>query len=78
MDNVHTWHIIDSFELIIDFCVVDQERKSLWTTSVNNYRTVMVLLWNKKEDFLNEDIALYQRHADYFFQAWVILWKKRE
>jgi hypothetical protein len=44
MDNMSTWHIVDSFDLIIEFGVVDQERKSLWMRSVNNYCTVMVLL----------------------------------
>lgn len=45
MDNMCTQHIIDSFDLIlIDFCVVDQEYKSLWMRLLNNYHTVMVLL----------------------------------
>jgi hypothetical protein len=44
MDNMRTWHIIDSFDLIIEFCVVDQECKSLWMRAVNNYCTLMVLL----------------------------------
>ena len=44
MDNMCTWPIIDSFELIIELCVVDQERKSLWMRAVNNYHTLMVLL----------------------------------
>jgi hypothetical protein len=35
----------------------------------------MVLL-RRKDEFSNEDIAAYQRHADLFYQAWVTLWQK--
>jgi hypothetical protein len=67
--------IIDSFDKIVNICVTDQDRKALWTTSIEKYQTVMVLL-RRKDDFTNEDIASYQHHADLFFQAWVMLWQK--
>jgi hypothetical protein len=75
MDNVRTRRIIDSLDTIIDFCVTDQDRKSLWMRSLQNYRIVMVLL-RQKEDFTNATIASYQNHADLFFQAWILLWQK--
>jgi hypothetical protein len=75
MDNVRTRQIVDSLDLLIDFCVTDPARAVLWTTAVNNYRIAMVLL-RKREDFTNDEIATYQSHADKFFQAWIRLWQK--
>jgi hypothetical protein len=75
MDNVRTRRVVDSLDTLVDFCVTDQARALLWTTALNNYRTAMVLL-RKREDFTNTEIAVYQSHADKFFQAWVRLWQK--
>lgn len=75
MDNVRTRRIVDAMDTLVDFCVTDTERASLWTTALNNYRTAMVLL-RKRHDFTNTEVATYQFHADTFFQAWVRLWQK--
>ena len=75
MDNVRTRRIIDALNIIVDVCVIDEGRKTLWMIALNNYRISMVLL-RKKEDFTNETIAAYQCHDDKFFQAWVCLWQK--
>ena len=74
MDNVRTRRIVDSLDTLVAFCVRDPSRASLWTTSLNNYRTAMVLL-RKKNDFTNTEVAWYQTHADRFFQAWLQLWQ---
>jgi hypothetical protein len=74
MDNVRTRRIVDSLDTLVDFCVTDESRASLWITSLNNYRTAMILL-RKRDDFTNTEIASYQNHADKFFQAWVRLWQ---
>lgn len=55
--------------------MTDQDRKTLWTTALNNYRTAMVLL-RQRDDFTNAMIVSYQSHVDKFFQAWVLLWQK--
>jgi hypothetical protein len=75
MDNVRTRRVVDLLDTIVDLCVTDEVRKTLWTTALNNYRIAMVLL-RKREDFTNAMIATYQHHADKFYQAWVILWQK--
>jgi hypothetical protein len=75
MDNVRTRRVVDCLDVIVDLCVTDEIRKTLWTTTLNNYRIAMVLL-RKREDFTNEMIATYQDHADKFYQAWILLWQK--
>jgi hypothetical protein len=75
MDNVRTRRVVDSFDMLIAFCVSDPERQLLWTTALNNYRIAMVLV-RKREDFTNAEISTYQGHADKFFQAWIRLWQK--
>ena len=75
MDNVRTRRVVDMLDAVVDLCVTDEVRKTLWTTSLNNYMIAMVLL-RKREDFTNETIATYQSHADKFYQAWITLWKK--
>jgi hypothetical protein len=75
MNNVRTRRVMDSLDTIVNFCVTDQDRKSLWIKSLNNYRIAMVLL-RQKDDFTNATIASYQSHADQFFQAWILLWQK--
>ena len=74
MDNVRTRRLVDSLDMLVDFCVTDESRASLWITALNNYRTAMILL-RKRDDFTNTEIATYQNHADKFFQAWVHLWQ---
>ena len=74
MDNVRTRRIVDFLDTLVDFCVTDESRASLWITSLNNYRTAMILL-RKRDDFTNTEIASYQNHANKFFQAWVRLWQ---
>lgn len=75
MDNVRTRRIIDALDIMVDACVTDNVRTELWMVALNNYRISMVLL-RKREDFTNESIAVYQDHADKFFQAWIKLWQK--
>jgi hypothetical protein len=77
MDNVRTRHIIDSLDMIIDFCVTDQDRKSLWMRSLQNYRIVMVLL-RQKVDFTNATIASYQTTLIYSFRHGFFYGKRRE
>jgi hypothetical protein len=74
MDNVRTRRIVDALDVVIDFCVTNEDRKALWTSALNNYRTTMVLL-RQREDFTDDMIVSYQSHADKFFQAWVLLWQ---
>jgi hypothetical protein len=75
MDNVQTRRIIDSLDTIVDLCVIDECRKTMWTTALNNYRIAMVFLW-QRDDFTYTTIATYQVHADKFFQSWILLWQK--
>ena len=75
MDNVRIRRVVDAMDILVDFCVVDKERSSLWTKALDSYRISMVLL-RKREDFTNMEIASYQNHADLFYQAWVELWQK--
>ena len=70
MDNVQTRRIVDSLDILVDFCIIDQARALLWTMALNNYRTAMILL-RKRDDFTNTTIVTYQHHAGRFLQAWV-------
>ncbi|KAI2490108.1 hypothetical protein MHU86_24479 [Fragilaria crotonensis] len=42
MDNVRTRRVIDSLDKVIDLCVIDEGRKTLWLRALNNYRIAMV------------------------------------
>ena len=75
MDNVRTRRIVDALDILVEGCVTDKDRKGLWTTALNNYRILMVLL-RKKDNFTNDQVATFQCHADKFFQAWLRLWQK--
>jgi hypothetical protein len=75
MDNVRTRRVVDGLDIIVDLCVIDEDRKSWWSAALNNYRIAMVLL-RKRDDLTNPMIVSYQNHADLFFQAWIRLWQK--
>ena len=75
MDNVRTRRIMDSLDIMVDVCVVDEGRKASWMRALDQYRIAMVLL-RKKDDFTNEEIASFQGHADKFFQVWLQLFQK--
>ncbi len=76
MDNVRTRRIVDSLDILVDFCTTDQARASLWTMALNNYRTAMIML-RKRDDFTNTKIVTYQHHADRFSKRGrVKLWQK--
>ena len=75
MDNVRTHRIVDVLDVVIVFCEANEDRKTLWTSALNNYRTTMVLL-RQRDDFTDDMIVSYQYHADKSFQAWVLLWQE--
>lgn len=72
MDNNRTRKVIDSLEELVDILVVDDTRKAQWNVSVRHYRHAVILL-RQRQDFTNEQIASFQKHADNFFQNWVKL-----
>jgi hypothetical protein len=39
---------MESFEKIVDQCIVETEKKQMWRYAVNNYSAAMVILRQKK------------------------------
>lgn len=70
--RIRTTKIVNHIERLVSLSVIDESRAALWTIAVENYRSAMDLL-RQKEDFTNDGIAMFQKHADLFFQNWVKL-----
>jgi hypothetical protein len=70
LDNVRTRKAIYALDNLIDVCLPDIDDASKWKISIGHYRTSMELL-RQKEDFTDEQIHLFQKACDDFFQTWV-------
>jgi hypothetical protein len=70
--RIRTTKIVNHIERLVSLSVIDESRAALWTIAVENYRSAMDLL-RQKEDFTNDGIAMFQKHADLFFQNLVKL-----
>jgi hypothetical protein len=48
IENYRGRRIMESFEKIVDQCIVETEKKQMWRYAVNNYSAAMVILRQKK------------------------------
>jgi hypothetical protein len=72
MPNTRVRKFINKFEILTDICVTDETRKLAWNDCIAKYREVMILA-RKREDFLDQEIDLFQDTADNFFEKWLDL-----
>jgi len=72
LDNNRTRKVVNSFDLFIDLCIVDENDKRKWKTSVSHYRDALKLL-RKKTNLTVDEVESFQSHIDAFFVRWVNL-----
>jgi len=72
LDNNHTRKVVNSIELFVDLCIVDDNEKQQWKTSVSHYCEALRLL-RKKTNLTVDELESFQSHVDAFFVLWVNL-----
>ena len=72
MDNVRIRRVLPLMDKLISVCIASKSKQQQWSTCLENYRASMEIL-NRKNDLSNAEIDEYQRFADRFFAAWVVL-----
>jgi len=72
LDNNRTRKVINSFDLFIDLCIVEDDKKQQWKTCIDHYRKAMKLL-RQKTNLSSGEIERFQSHIDAFFVIWVNL-----
>jgi hypothetical protein len=73
LDNNRTRKVVENLSELIDLCIIEPEKVQLWKESItNNYVPAMRML-RRKADFSDEDIMVFQKLIDEFFQPWVKL-----
>jgi len=48
LDNNHTQKVVNSFDLFVNLCIVDENDKHQWKMSISHYREAMKLLHKKQ------------------------------
>jgi hypothetical protein len=76
LDNVRTRSAIASLELLIDVCVVPEQRQ-LWKRTIGYYEASLKILL-KREDLTLDEVYSFQWEIDCFAQDWVKLNKGNE
>jgi hypothetical protein len=69
IENYRGHRIMESFEKIVDQCIVETKKKQKWRYAVNNYNSAMVIL-RQKEKHSAEDISNFQLMID---RAYIVL-----
>jgi len=72
LNNNCTRKVVNSIELFVDLCIVDDNEKQQWKTSVSHYREALKLLC-KKTNLTVDKLESFQSHVDAFFVLWVNL-----
>jgi len=72
LDNNRTRKVVESFDLFVDLCIVNENEKQQWKESINHYRKAMKLL-RKKTNLTVSELEAFQSHVDHFFVLWVNL-----
>ena len=74
MDNVRIRKLLPKFEILIDCCLVDEQKKALFKSSIQYFREAMKKV-NVRNDLLDAEIFAFQRgDVDYFYRDWVALY----
>jgi len=66
LDNNRTRKIVNSFDHFVDLCIVDENEKTKWKTSIGHYRNAMKLL-RKKTKLTVGELEAFQTQIDAFF-----------
>jgi len=65
LDNNRTRKVVNSFNLFVDLCIVDDNKKQQWKQSINHYCKAMKLL-RKKSNLTVDELESFQSHIDAF------------
>jgi len=66
LDNNRTRKVVESFDLFVDLCIVNENEKQQWKESINHYCKAMKLL-RKKTNLTVSELEAFQSHVDHFF-----------
>jgi len=73
LDNHRIRKLLEHYELLINASVFDSDRAMKYWASMQDYRTAVVILQEKKE-FTDEKVKDFQRLINFWFQLWNELW----
>eukprot|EP00978_Attheya_sp_CCMP212_P034430 scaffold144081_cov35-Attheya_sp.AAC.1 len=73
LSNGRSRKVLETFDDLIDLCIVNPNKSAMWKEAWGHYRKAMVILRKKGEDYTIEEMTEFQGHVDIFFQLWVSL-----
>eukprot|EP00978_Attheya_sp_CCMP212_P045806 scaffold360937_cov63-Attheya_sp.AAC.1 len=73
LSNGRSRKVLETFDDLIDLCIVSPNKSAMWKEAWDHYRKAMVILRKKGEDYTTEEMTEFQGHVDIFFQLWVSL-----
>jgi hypothetical protein len=76
MPNTKIRKIIDNVNPLIDSVLpvsMPEEKKTIWYKSMDSYRDLMMMVRQRQEDFLDEDIEAFSVLCDEFYEVWIDL-----
>ena len=59
---------------MIDISIPDEDRKQELKKSIGHYKSLILILRKKGENYTEEELKKFQEHSLIFFQTWIILY----
>jgi hypothetical protein len=69
LSNGRSRKVLESFDDLIDLCIVNPNKSAMWKEAWDHYRKAMVILRKKGEDYTTEEMTEFQGHIDIFFSC---------
>jgi hypothetical protein len=70
--NTKLRKFLDNFDLLVELCVVDPDRKEKWNEAIQLW--VAYIAWaGQREDFSDDEINELEELGDEFFRIWLDL-----
>ena len=76
MENYKVRKVIESIDSLIDISIPDEDRKQELKKSIGHYKSLMLILRKKGENYTEEELKKFQEHSFIFFQTWIILYRR--
>jgi hypothetical protein len=77
MTNTNTRLFMDKFDQVADMCFSDLDIRLKWCDAISKYRQVVQKM-RQKDDFLDEDILMFDELCTDFYDAWLLIAKGRD
>ena len=74
MENYKVRKVIESIDSLIDISIPDEDIKQELKKSIGHYKSLMLILRKKGENYTEEEFKKFQEHSLIFFQTWIILY----